>query len=39
MQSGTEVLIGTVRFQVRESMTISEHKVESKSFSAFADNK
>jgi hypothetical protein len=29
LQSGTEVLIGTVRFQVRESMTISERKVDS----------
>jgi len=39
LQSSSEVLIGTVRFQVRESMTIAEHKVESKSFSTFADNK
>ena len=29
LKEGTEVLIGTVRFIVKESMTISEHKVES----------
>lgn len=30
LSAGSEVLIGTVRFQVRESMTISERKVDEK---------
>lgn len=30
LSGGAEILIGTVRFQVRESMTITEHKVETK---------
>lgn len=30
LSNGSEVLIGTVRFHVRESMTISERKVEDK---------
>jgi hypothetical protein len=33
LNAGVEVLIGTVRFVVRESMTISEHGLDAKGIS------
>jgi len=39
ISAGSEVLIGTVRFQVRESMTIAEHKLEKADISPNNDSK